>query len=674
MNNMIDNLEEILSGQISGFHRYVLKEPVHISYVSGNLCRMTGYSEEELLSEEEDRYAALVHPADRGTYAEFLMEAGKREQTLSSQYRIVKKDGGILFVSDAITTKQLEDGSFAGYSVLTDITALKKENENLQFLNETMPCGFLKYTCEKTPKITYINDRMKQFLRFPEEDGEFDDFEMYRQNVYMLIPVEERRRYALYLERVYKHGGPIAGEMTVLRCDGTRAYLFGWVTKCVNEQGVEEFQSACMDITERHNLKKEREQARYLKALKDVYDKIFEYDLGGRTVKCLYGQSSPMFRWIENIPMQMEDATDKWIMGTVFEEDREKVRSFFGSFYQKKFAGMDTPPVIRYRALSSDGTLRTYSGIFLKIDSDVSLFCCRSVQDAEEADTLRSENSSLKGINENMQRLVMRFTDGLAAFEIIDDVVTPLYASDTVCEFFGFTRDEWMSVMKKRTPIKTFVSRSKAAYEDFVELLAKGEAEFTYYDLGRQKERRIKAICSRKSPGGSGARYVMLYNIDEGTKQLQEESHVQIRTFGYFDVFVDDKPIAFRNEKSKELFALLVDRRGGFVSSEEAISFLWEDEPANAVTLARYRKVALRLKNILEEYGISDIVESVNGKRRLVTDKVRCDLYDYLSGQEEFSQLFKGSYLTNYSWGENTLAELTGEHLYQGGDYAHLST
>ena len=65
------------------------------------------------------------------------------------------------------------------------------------------------------------------------------------------------------------------------------------------------------------------------------------------------------------------------------------------------------------------------------------------------------------------------------------------------------------------------------------------------------------------------------------------------------------------------------------------------------------------LKNLLEEYGVSDIVESVNGKRRIVSEKVQCDLYDYLSGQTE---LFKGSYLTNYSWAETTLGELTGDH------------
>ena len=138
---------------------------------------------------------------------------------------------------------------------------------------------------------------------------------------------------------------------------------------------------------------------------------------------------------------------------------------------------------------------------------------------------------------------------------------------------------------------------------------------------------------------------------------------MSIRTFGYFDVFVGNKPISFRNKKAKELFALLVDRRGGYISSEEAISFLWEDEPVSPVTLARYRKVALRLKNTLEEFGISDVVETVDGKRRLVMERVRCDLYDYLSGKEEYAQLFKGTYLSNYSWGENTLAELTGSFL-----------
>lgn len=61
----------------------------------------------------------------------------------------------------------------------------------------------------------------------------------------------------------------------------------------------------------------------------------------------------------------------------------------------------------------------------------------------------------------------------------------------------------------------------------------------------------------------------------------------------------------------------------------------------------------------------SQVVEAVDGKRRIVTQQVQCDLYDYLSGKPEYAQLFKGSYMNNYSWGETTLGELTCENLYE---------
>ncbi len=182
-------------------------------------------------------------------------------------------------------------------------------------------------------------------------------------------------------------------------------------------------------------------------------------------------------------------------------------------------------------------------------------------------------------------------------------------------------------------------------------VLSSDGTEWQYMGISIKTSPSVSLFCCRKA-------YEDMQDAQTKKAWAGNGPEIKIRTFGYFDVFVDGKAIAFRNQKSKELFALLVDRRGGFVSSEEAISFLWEDAPADQLTLSRYRKVALRLKRTLEEYGISEAVESVNGKRRLVTDRVECDLYDYLSGKEEYAPLFKGSYLTNYSWGETTLAEL----------------
>ncbi len=662
MNNTLKNMEEILDHQICGFHQFVLTPTVHLNYVSHNLCEMLGVQQNELLDDRTDLYAQMVHPADREKYSDFTQKIIQKEQTLTGEYRLVKKDGTIIHVRDTVTPRRREDGTLIGHSVLTDITDIKKENDDLQFLNETVPCGFLRYTCEKQPRITYINPKMIELLRFPKvKNGEMDYLEMYKSNIFLMIPMEERRRFSKYLNRVFSADVPIAGDMTLLRCDGTRAHIFGWVTKCINEQGEAEFQSVCMDITERYQARKTSESKRYLQALTDVYDKIFEFNLDANTVKCLHCEEASYFKRFENIAMQIEDALENWLIASVNAEQQDNFRRFFKDFCQKRLNGVDgKPPQITYKARSTDDTIKQYTGVFIKVDESVSFYCCREIKETADSVELKAENDRLKG---TMRDLVMQFSDGIAAFEVSPEgLVKPLYATQNVCEFFGYTKEEWLPLTERFTPLENFVADSEVPYENFAELLRNGEAEFAYFDYQSETERKIKAICSEKEPNANSSRYVMLYPV-EGSSEvskptLPENRTVSIRTFGYFDVFVGDTPIAFRNKKSKELFALLVDRKGGYVTSEEAISFLWEDEPANTLTLSRYRKVALRLKSTLEEYGISDIVEAVDGKRRIVMDKVECDLYNYLSGKEEYSQLFKGSYLTNYSWGETTLGEL----------------
>lgn len=162
---------------------------------------------------------------------------------------------------------------------------------------------------------------------------------------------------------------------------------------------------------------------------------------------------------------------------------------------------------------------------------------------------------------------------------------------------------------------------------------------------------RFRALLRSYAEEGETVYEAMLEPAEE---QAAGNPRVYIRTFGFFDVFRDGEAIPFAHAKSKELLALLVDRQGGFVSCAEAASFLWEDESTDSLTLSRCRKVAMRLKETLEQYGIGDIVENRNGKRRIVPEKVSCDLFDYLNGGSGFS----GYYMSNYSWAEPTLAQL----------------
>ena len=91
MNNALNYMEEILDHQICGFHQYVLTAPVHLNYVSRNLCELLDVEESELLDQSTDLYLHLVHPADRDKYSDFIQKIILKEQALTCEYRLVKR-------------------------------------------------------------------------------------------------------------------------------------------------------------------------------------------------------------------------------------------------------------------------------------------------------------------------------------------------------------------------------------------------------------------------------------------------------------------------------------------------------------------------------------------------------------------------------------------------------
>ena len=136
----------------------------------------------------------------------------------------------------------------------------------------------------------------------------------------------------------------------------------------------------------------------------------------------------------------------------------------------------------------------------------------------------------------------------------------------------------------------------------------------------------------------------------------RQKKKVQIRTFGRFDVFIDEQPIRFKNAKAKELFALCVERKGGIVTMEEAIDKLWEDSLMTENVKARYRKAVAYLHALFLEYRIPNVFISGYGNCHLVKENVSCDYYEFLDAKEK--PLFFGEFMHEYSWAENTAAQL----------------
>ena len=119
------------------------------------------------------------------------------------------------------------------------------------------------------------------------------------------------------------------------------------------------------------------------------------------------------------------------------------------------------------------------------------------------------------------------------------------------------------------------------------------------------------------------------------------------RLFGPFSLMVDGEAVHIRCEKARELLALLIERRGAFVTTRDAITALWECEPDDK-SRARYRKIASRLMAELRKVGIEYIVENDRGARRIIPEYIDCDYYDYRDGLKTPTDVL----LPEYAWSE----------------------
>lgn len=127
----------------------------------------------------------------------------------------------------------------------------------------------------------------------------------------------------------------------------------------------------------------------------------------------------------------------------------------------------------------------------------------------------------------------------------------------------------------------------------------------------------------------------------------EEEKRVRIQCFGNFEVFVDNVPLNFSYNMSKEVVAILADRKGALCSNSQISAILWEDgeHPEYFKSLRR---------DVLETFKKADcpnVILHQRGMMGLNRNEVYCDFWN----EEE---AYNGEYMTQYSWAEETNSEL----------------
>ena len=138
-------------------------------------------------------------------------------------------------------------------------------------------------------------------------------------------------------------------------------------------------------------------------------------------------------------------------------------------------------------------------------------------------------------------------------------------------------------------------------------------------------------------------------------RRQTEKAKVRFQCFGNFEAYLGDEPIRFRYDKTKEVVAYMVSRRGTFCSNGEIIACVWDDDDNHESYLRGIRK---DIVDRFEELGIADVLVTRRGKMAIDASKVSCDYYDFLKGDAAAINSFHGEFMAQYSWGEFTTAEL----------------
>ena len=138
-------------------------------------------------------------------------------------------------------------------------------------------------------------------------------------------------------------------------------------------------------------------------------------------------------------------------------------------------------------------------------------------------------------------------------------------------------------------------------------------------------------------------------------RPVSPSKRIKIKTFGNFEVLYNGSPIVFKYQKSKELLAYLVDRRGAMCSTGELMAILFEDDGDHK---AYYHKIRSDLIDALEMLNCENIIAQQRGLLGIAVDMIDCDYYDYLNGKIELAKLYHGEYMAQYSFAEITNAEL----------------
>jgi hypothetical protein len=264
-------------------------------------------------------------------------------------------------------------------SVIADISKLEEKTytEFLSISDQLVSrYGFMRCTCDKYPKLTYINDQMKNYLGVTAENA--NQLDWISENIYFMIPYDERVAFQENLQKCLDTKLPLHIEHNFTRINNSSIRLVGWINLIENEFEEKEFMIICMPAIENHVASCSAYNDAYFLALKKAYTSMFKVDLINKTVECIHGLDTSAIGSPYSVQVPVKDSISFWLNKHVIPEEYDKTNDFFHRIANAP-EGWDNAPVIQdnFHLKWPDGIVYNTLGVAVQLDESSVLLCCR---------------------------------------------------------------------------------------------------------------------------------------------------------------------------------------------------------------------------------------------------------------------------------------------------------
>jgi PAS domain S-box-containing protein len=237
-------------------------------YMSPQVEPLLGYSQEEWLGDRE-LFPRLLHPDDRERVMAEIARVHATGEPFSSEYRLVAKDGRVVWFRDEATHVVGDDGrALYSQGFMLDISERKQAEERMEELNAALTRREAQLAHAQavahigswhwdvaSDVVTWSDELFRIFGREPQSTGL-----TYASYLEMVHP-DDRPVVEATVGKAYETGEPFAFDHRVVRLDGSVRWIQARGEVTIADSRVTGMNGIAQDITERREAEEKHRDA-----------------------------------------------------------------------------------------------------------------------------------------------------------------------------------------------------------------------------------------------------------------------------------------------------------------------------------------------------------------------------------------------------------------------------